>query len=55
MKNHEKSILKKLDRVMANCAFFEDFGSRYANLLPYVTSNHCPALLVMNGVTARKK
>ncbi|GJW82362.1 hypothetical protein Tco_0146337 [Tanacetum coccineum] len=48
-------VLKKLDRVMSNSAFIDLFGSCYANFLPYVTSDHCPALLVISDVAGMKK
>ncbi|GJX13339.1 probable L-cysteine desulfhydrase, chloroplastic [Tanacetum coccineum] len=41
--------------VMGNSNFFELFGPCYANFLPYVTSNHCPALLVMFDITMKKR
>nr|GEV53770.1 hypothetical protein [Tanacetum cinerariifolium] len=47
MKDPNKGILKKLDRVMGNSGFLDLFGSCYARFLPYVTSDHCPALLVI--------
>ncbi|GKB43589.1 abscisic acid 8'-hydroxylase 3-like protein, partial [Tanacetum coccineum] len=55
MKDPEKGILKKLDKVMGNSSFFELFGSCYANFLPYVTSDNCLALLVMSDVTIKKR
>lgn len=55
MKNLEKDILNKLVRVMGNSSFFDEYGSSYACFLPYVTSDHCPALLVIPEVTTKKK
>ncbi|GJV95021.1 RNA-directed DNA polymerase, eukaryota, reverse transcriptase zinc-binding domain protein [Tanacetum coccineum] len=38
-------ILKKLDRVMANVAFSNDFVGNYAVFQPYGISDHSPAVL----------
>ncbi|GJR88120.1 RNA-directed DNA polymerase, eukaryota, reverse transcriptase zinc-binding domain protein [Tanacetum coccineum] len=54
-KDPNSGVLKKLDRVMSNSAFMNLFGSCYANFLPYVTSDHCPALLVISDVAGMKK
>ncbi|GKD50473.1 ribonuclease H-like domain-containing protein [Tanacetum coccineum] len=52
--NHELGILKKLDRVMGNGAFAHNFGRCYANFLPYLASDHCPALLAFPDVRISK-
>ncbi|GJT13943.1 RNA-directed DNA polymerase, eukaryota, reverse transcriptase zinc-binding domain protein [Tanacetum coccineum] len=49
-KNPELGILKKLDRVMGNAVFVNDFDRSFANFLPYMTSDHCPAILVFPDV-----
>ncbi|GJX07043.1 RNA-directed DNA polymerase, eukaryota, reverse transcriptase zinc-binding domain protein [Tanacetum coccineum] len=49
-KNPEFGILKKLDRVMGNAIFVNDFDRSFANFLPYMTSDHCPAILVFPDV-----
>ncbi|GKD77098.1 RNA-directed DNA polymerase, eukaryota, reverse transcriptase zinc-binding domain protein [Tanacetum coccineum] len=49
-KNPELGILKKLDRVMGNAVFVNDFNRSFANFLSYMTSNHCPAILVFPDV-----
>ncbi|GKD54007.1 RNA-directed DNA polymerase, eukaryota, reverse transcriptase zinc-binding domain protein, partial [Tanacetum coccineum] len=53
-KDPKSGIFKKLDRVMGNSGFMDLFESCYASFLPYVTSNHYPALLVLTGVTIKR-
>lgn len=38
-------ILKKLDRIMVNDAFIQDFPSSHATFQPYKVSDHSPAIL----------
>ena len=47
--------MKKLDRVMGNSEFFAMFGDCFATFLPYVTSDHSPALLVIPTICSFKK
>nr|GEW18212.1 RNA-directed DNA polymerase, eukaryota, reverse transcriptase zinc-binding domain protein [Tanacetum cinerariifolium] len=47
-------IMKKLDRVMGNGDFLDLFGTSYAEFLPYITSDHCPALLVIPCFSAKR-
>ena len=54
-KDPESGILKKLDRIMGNSVFFNLYGECFATFLPYVTSDHCPALLVIPNVSIRKR
>ncbi|GKA65309.1 RNA-directed DNA polymerase, eukaryota, reverse transcriptase zinc-binding domain protein [Tanacetum coccineum] len=54
-KNPENGIIKKLDRVMGNSEFLDIFGACYANFLPYVTSDYCPALLVIPCSATKRK
>ncbi|XP_071699756.1 uncharacterized protein [Rutidosis leptorrhynchoides] len=37
--------LKKIDRIMANDKFIEDYGNAFAIFQPYGISDHCPAIL----------
>ncbi|XP_071713643.1 uncharacterized protein [Rutidosis leptorrhynchoides] len=38
-------MLKKIDRIMANDHFLNDFINSYAIFQPYTISDHCPAIL----------
>ena len=40
---------------MGNSAFIDQFGSSFANFLPYVTSDHCPALLIMPDMMVKRR
>nr|GEV97561.1 hypothetical protein [Tanacetum cinerariifolium] len=53
-KNPNLGILKKLDSVMVNEDFVHNFGGSYANFLPYLASDHYPALLVLLDVQSSK-
>ncbi|GJY65952.1 RNA-directed DNA polymerase, eukaryota, reverse transcriptase zinc-binding domain protein [Tanacetum coccineum] len=48
-----KGVLKKLDRVMGNGHFVSDFSKSFANFLPFVSSDHSPAVLVMLEVKGK--
>ncbi|GJS71118.1 putative RNA-directed DNA polymerase, eukaryota, reverse transcriptase zinc-binding domain protein [Tanacetum coccineum] len=52
--NPELGILKKLDRIMGNCHFFEEFKACTANFLPFNISDHSPSLLILHEVTSKK-
>ncbi|GKC96770.1 RNA-directed DNA polymerase, eukaryota, reverse transcriptase zinc-binding domain protein [Tanacetum coccineum] len=52
--NPELGILKKLDRIMGNCHFLEEFKACSANFLPFNISDHSPALLIINEVSSKK-
>ncbi|GJT92141.1 RNA-directed DNA polymerase, eukaryota, reverse transcriptase zinc-binding domain protein [Tanacetum coccineum] len=52
--NPESGILKKLDRIMGNCHFLEEFKACVANFLPYNISDHTHALLTINEITSKK-
>lgn len=54
-KDPESGILKKLDRVMGNSDFLDQFGASFASFLPYVTSDHCPALLCIPDWIGKKR
>ncbi|GJY17405.1 RNA-directed DNA polymerase, eukaryota, reverse transcriptase zinc-binding domain protein [Tanacetum coccineum] len=45
--NPKACILKKLDRVMVNEKFLDSFQKAHAIFLPYIISDHCPALLTI--------
>ena len=40
---------------MGNSEFLEKFSSSFATFLPYVTSDHCPAMLVFPNVICKKR
>ncbi|GKC67100.1 RNA-directed DNA polymerase, eukaryota, reverse transcriptase zinc-binding domain protein [Tanacetum coccineum] len=46
--------LKKLDRVMANEKFLNSFLKAHVIFLPYIISDHCPAIEVMPNSLDRK-
>ncbi|GJZ69544.1 hypothetical protein Tco_0633094 [Tanacetum coccineum] len=46
--------MKKLDRVMGNEKFMEEYNQAYALFLPYLVSDHSPALLVIPHKMERK-
>ncbi|GJZ68963.1 probable L-cysteine desulfhydrase, chloroplastic [Tanacetum coccineum] len=48
-----KGVLKKLDRVMGNGHFVSDFSNSFANFLPFVSSDHSLAVLVMPEVKGK--
>ncbi|GKA88883.1 RNA-directed DNA polymerase, eukaryota, reverse transcriptase zinc-binding domain protein [Tanacetum coccineum] len=50
MRNPELDILKKLDRIMGNSHFIAEFPASYANFMPYLSSDHCLAVLCMPDV-----
>ena len=52
--NPECGIMKKLDRVMGNCHFMDDFKACIATFLPFVTSDHSPAVLSISDLTVKK-
>ncbi|GJV15390.1 hypothetical protein Tco_1360713 [Tanacetum coccineum] len=54
MRNPELEILKKLDRVMANGQFTSAYPAGYANFMPYLSSDHCPAVLTIPDVIRSK-
>ncbi|GJV95335.1 RNA-directed DNA polymerase, eukaryota, reverse transcriptase zinc-binding domain protein [Tanacetum coccineum] len=49
-KDPEFGILKKLDMVMGNVVFVNDFDRSFANFQPYMTSDQFPAILVFPDV-----
>lgn len=53
-KNPELGILKKLDRIMGNNHFLEEFKASFANFLPFLISDHSPALLTISNIHSKK-
>ncbi|GKE07786.1 RNA-directed DNA polymerase, eukaryota, reverse transcriptase zinc-binding domain protein [Tanacetum coccineum] len=47
LRNPNNSILKKLDRMMSNEAFMEEFGNAHGVFLPYMVSDHSPSILCL--------
>ncbi|GJZ34149.1 putative reverse transcriptase domain-containing protein [Tanacetum coccineum] len=47
-------LLKKLDRVMGNVAFVIAFPTSYAHFLPFMTSDHTPAVFAIPEVAKAK-
>ncbi|KAJ9535362.1 hypothetical protein OSB04_un001524 [Centaurea solstitialis] len=50
-----KGLLKKLDRVMGNLAFLEDFVTACVSFLPWGLSDHSPAVLSIPSLTPFKQ
>ncbi|PWA64801.1 RNA-directed DNA polymerase, eukaryota, Reverse transcriptase zinc-binding domain protein [Artemisia annua] len=56
LKNPKCKTLKKLDRVMVNENFLDNFGTTHSIFLPYIISDHSPAVLVIpKGGSERRK
>ncbi|GJX75707.1 RNA-directed DNA polymerase, eukaryota, reverse transcriptase zinc-binding domain protein [Tanacetum coccineum] len=49
-----KGLLKKLDRVMSNGAFLDKFPNANAHFLPFVVSDHTPAVINLPGISGAK-
>ncbi|PWA40037.1 RNA-directed DNA polymerase, eukaryota, Reverse transcriptase zinc-binding domain protein [Artemisia annua] len=47
-------LLKKLDKVMSNVAFLDNFPNANAQFLPFVVSDHSPAVLNIPGFSGFK-
>ncbi|GJV40134.1 RNA-directed DNA polymerase, eukaryota, reverse transcriptase zinc-binding domain protein [Tanacetum coccineum] len=54
IRNPDEGVLKKLDRVMGNSHFIAKNFTSYAKFLPYATSDHSPAILVIPEVVVRR-
>ncbi|GJY57634.1 RNA-directed DNA polymerase, eukaryota, reverse transcriptase zinc-binding domain protein [Tanacetum coccineum] len=54
MKNLALGILKKLDRIMGKNLFISMFPASFANFMPYLSLDHCPAVLCMPDVIVKK-
>ncbi|GKC07533.1 RNA-directed DNA polymerase, eukaryota, reverse transcriptase zinc-binding domain protein [Tanacetum coccineum] len=55
LKNPSNSILKKLDRIMCSDSFISSFGNAHGIFLPFMVSDHSPAVLVIPDGLPRKK
>ncbi|GJZ78963.1 putative RNA-directed DNA polymerase [Tanacetum coccineum] len=53
-KCHESGILKKLDRVICNSHFVTSYPSSFATFLPYISSDHCSAVLTLPEISVRR-
>ncbi|GJW50507.1 RNA-directed DNA polymerase, eukaryota, reverse transcriptase zinc-binding domain protein, partial [Tanacetum coccineum] len=53
--NPELGVLKKLDKIMGNSHFLDKLSDAYASFLPFVSSDHSPAMLTFPDVVGRKK
>nr|GEY07351.1 hypothetical protein [Tanacetum cinerariifolium] len=49
------SIMKKLDRIMVNQCFMDEFGSAMGHFRPFMTSDHCLAVLSITRCLKKKK
>ncbi|GJX90174.1 RNA-directed DNA polymerase, eukaryota, reverse transcriptase zinc-binding domain protein [Tanacetum coccineum] len=47
MRNPELGVLKKLDRIMGNAHFISKYANSFAVFMPYLTSDHSPAILTI--------
>ncbi|GKD71308.1 ribonuclease H-like domain-containing protein, partial [Tanacetum coccineum] len=52
--NPKLGILKKLDRVMGNSQFISVYPASYANFMPYLSSDHYLAVLIIPNVVRSK-
>ncbi|XP_071708116.1 uncharacterized protein [Rutidosis leptorrhynchoides] len=56
LRNPKCGVLKKLDRILVSEKFLSTFPQAYGRFLPYLISDHSPAVMgVMNGVNSPKK
>ncbi|GKA28993.1 RNA-directed DNA polymerase, eukaryota, reverse transcriptase zinc-binding domain protein [Tanacetum coccineum] len=56
LKNAMCSTLKKLDRIMINKNFLMKFEKAHGIFLPYLVSDHCPAIMTIpKGISKKKK
>ncbi|GKE07344.1 RNA-directed DNA polymerase, eukaryota, reverse transcriptase zinc-binding domain protein [Tanacetum coccineum] len=56
LKNPECKTLKKLDRVMVSEEFMDKYPNSHGIFLPYIISDHSPAiLLIPNGGSKKKR
>ncbi|GJW78224.1 RNA-directed DNA polymerase, eukaryota, reverse transcriptase zinc-binding domain protein [Tanacetum coccineum] len=49
------SIMKKLDRIMANEQFLDEYNQAYVVFHPFLVSDHSPAVIVLPQAMYRKK
>ncbi|GJZ75843.1 RNA-directed DNA polymerase, eukaryota, reverse transcriptase zinc-binding domain protein [Tanacetum coccineum] len=55
LKNPQNSTLKKLDRIMGNDAFVANFIKAHGVFLPFMVSDHSPAMLILPEGLPKKK
>ncbi|XP_071725901.1 uncharacterized protein [Rutidosis leptorrhynchoides] len=56
LKNPECNVLKKLDRILINEEFLNKFPRAYGRFMPYLISDHSPAVLgIKSGIIIDKK
>ncbi|GKB26396.1 RNA-directed DNA polymerase, eukaryota, reverse transcriptase zinc-binding domain protein [Tanacetum coccineum] len=51
----ETSIMKKLDKIMVNGIFMSTFAEAYGHFLPFITSDHSVALLIIPRSLIKKR
>ncbi|GKB78030.1 RNA-directed DNA polymerase, eukaryota, reverse transcriptase zinc-binding domain protein, partial [Tanacetum coccineum] len=54
-RNLELGILKKLEKIMGNNSFIYMFPASFVHFMPYLSSDHCSAVLCMPDVTVQKR
>ncbi|GKC14605.1 RNA-directed DNA polymerase, eukaryota, reverse transcriptase zinc-binding domain protein, partial [Tanacetum coccineum] len=54
-KKPSTSVMKKLDRVMANDLFMDEYNQAYAVFHPFLTSDHSPHVMVIPLAMEKKK
>nr|GFA62651.1 RNA-directed DNA polymerase, eukaryota, reverse transcriptase zinc-binding domain protein [Tanacetum cinerariifolium] len=56
LKNPSNNTLKKLDRIMCNDKFLSSYGHAHGMFLPFLISDHSPAIVIVpNGLPRKKK
>nr|GEW19074.1 hypothetical protein [Tanacetum cinerariifolium] len=55
IKDPKNGIMKKLDRIMGNNEFLDQFENCYATILPYITFDHYLCLLTIPNVAVKRK
>ncbi|GJZ93434.1 RNA-directed DNA polymerase, eukaryota, reverse transcriptase zinc-binding domain protein [Tanacetum coccineum] len=55
LKNPNCTILKKLDRILINEEFMQKFPTAFGTFLPYIISDHSPALLIIKDGRPKMK
>ncbi|GJX71997.1 RNA-directed DNA polymerase, eukaryota, reverse transcriptase zinc-binding domain protein [Tanacetum coccineum] len=53
--NPDNSILKKIDRIMANDNFIGKFSNSTAHFLPHLSSDHCLVVLIMPNTLNKRR
>ncbi|GJT71235.1 RNA-directed DNA polymerase, eukaryota, reverse transcriptase zinc-binding domain protein [Tanacetum coccineum] len=54
LRNADNSVLKKLDRIMVNERFIEEFTGSHGIFQPFLISDHSPAILIIPTVWQKK-